>query len=104
MFALLKHGRRKGDDLISGHGALPYTGGSATELSATDACAMGGRAGDTPDMGCPTQPVQCQKHVQANVRFGSLADKPPRQNPTFVRYCPKADETTGAAALSAKCQ
>ena len=60
MFALLKHRRRKGDDLISGHGALPYTGGSATELSATDACAIGGRAGDALDVGCPTQPVQCQ--------------------------------------------
>ena len=28
-------------DFASGHDALPYTGGSATELSATDACAIG---------------------------------------------------------------
>ena len=34
------------------------TGGSAIELSATGACAIGGRAGDTLDMGCPTQLVQ----------------------------------------------
>jgi hypothetical protein len=48
-------------DFASGHDALPFTGGSATELSATDACATGGRAGDDLDMGCPIQLVQCQK-------------------------------------------
>ena len=34
------------------------TGGSAIELSATGACAIGGRASDALDMGCPTQLVQ----------------------------------------------
>jgi hypothetical protein len=29
-------------DFASGHDALPFAGGSATELSATDACAIGG--------------------------------------------------------------
>jgi hypothetical protein len=34
--------------LVSGHSCSLSTGGSATELSATDACAAGGRAGDVP--------------------------------------------------------
>ena len=35
-------------DLTSGHDALPYTGGSATELSATDACRRKPRPVMTP--------------------------------------------------------
>ena len=60
--------------------------GRDTELSATDACAAEGRAGDTFDVGCPTQLVQKSKDGQANVRFTPEADIPAREATEVVKF------------------